>query len=202
MGSRRHLWRPDKDTTILTISGSLGEWPRPSARRHPRRPGSKYSRGCSMSDRIAHYNILSSVGSGAMGPVYRARDTKLGRTVAIRVVTQGMDDPAQRARALDLGSALHRAHASACRHPFRGGRAAGINLPGLRIHLGREAERRPGRPSDECPPGARSRLPAGRRAGGRPRPRTRARRPHRLGGHCHAEGTREDPGLRAIRLSS
>ncbi len=55
-----------------------------------------------MSDRIAHYNILSAVGSGTLGPVYRARDTILGRTVAIRVVTQGMDDPAQRARALDL----------------------------------------------------------------------------------------------------
>ena len=55
-----------------------------------------------MSDRIAHYNILSTVGSGALGPVYRARDTIHGRTVAIRVLTQGMDDPAQRARALDL----------------------------------------------------------------------------------------------------
>jgi TolB-like protein len=55
-----------------------------------------------MSDRIAHYNILSAVGSGALGPVYRARDTILGRTVAIRLITQGMDDPAQRARALDL----------------------------------------------------------------------------------------------------
>jgi eukaryotic-like serine/threonine-protein kinase len=55
-----------------------------------------------MSDRIAHYNILSTVGSGALGTVYRARDTILGRTVAIRVLTEGMADPAQRARALDL----------------------------------------------------------------------------------------------------
>jgi TolB-like protein len=55
-----------------------------------------------MSDRIAHYNILSTVGSGALGAVYRARDTILGRTVAIRVLTDGMDDPAQRARTLDL----------------------------------------------------------------------------------------------------
>jgi TolB-like protein len=55
-----------------------------------------------MSDRIAHYNILSTIGSGALGTVYRARDTKLGLTVAIRVLTEGMDDPAQRARALDL----------------------------------------------------------------------------------------------------
>jgi TolB-like protein len=55
-----------------------------------------------MSDRIAHYNILSTVGSGVLGTIYRARDTKLGLTVAIRVLTEGMNDPAQRARALDL----------------------------------------------------------------------------------------------------
>jgi len=55
-----------------------------------------------MSDRIAHYNILSTIGAGAMGTVYRARDTVHGRTVAIRVITDGMDDPARRARALDL----------------------------------------------------------------------------------------------------
>jgi serine/threonine protein kinase len=55
-----------------------------------------------MSDRIAHYNILSAIGSGALGTVYRARDTVHGRTVAIRVLTEGMDDPAQRALALDL----------------------------------------------------------------------------------------------------
>jgi TolB-like protein len=55
-----------------------------------------------MSDWIGHYNILSTIGTGILGPVYRARDTKHGRTVAIRVLTQGMEDPAQRARALDL----------------------------------------------------------------------------------------------------
>src|SRR5512139_564308 len=55
-----------------------------------------------MSDWIGHYNILSTIGTGALGPVYRARDTKVGRTVAIRVLAQGMEDPAQRARALDL----------------------------------------------------------------------------------------------------
>jgi TolB-like protein len=55
-----------------------------------------------MGDRIAHYNILSTIGAGALGTVYRARDTVHGRTVAIRVITDGMDDPARRARALDL----------------------------------------------------------------------------------------------------
>jgi serine/threonine protein kinase len=35
---------------------------------------------------IAHYNLLQRMGEGALGEVYRARDTKFGRTVAIKLV--------------------------------------------------------------------------------------------------------------------
>src|SRR5215217_4848470 len=38
-----------------------------------------------MSGSIAHYNLLDRVGEGALGDVYRARDTKVGRTVALKV---------------------------------------------------------------------------------------------------------------------
>jgi len=55
-----------------------------------------------MSESIAHYEILGEIAAGTFGPVYRARDTKVGRTVAIRVVSAGMAEPAQRARAIDL----------------------------------------------------------------------------------------------------
>ena len=35
---------------------------------------------------IAHYNLLEPIGRGALGEVYRARDTKVGRTVALKVL--------------------------------------------------------------------------------------------------------------------
>src|SRR5258708_4236324 len=39
-----------------------------------------------MIESLGHYKILDRIGTGGLGDVYRARDTRAGRTVAIKVV--------------------------------------------------------------------------------------------------------------------
>src|SRR5258708_1107368 len=46
--------------------------------------------------RIGPYEVLSAIGAGGMGEVYRARDTKLNRDVAIKVLPAAMAQDAER----------------------------------------------------------------------------------------------------------
>src|SRR6186997_2118410 len=63
--------------------------------------------------RIGSYEILESAGSGAMGEVFRARDTRLGRLVAIKFVAAALQHNDTAAARLEREARL----ASSLNHP-------------------------------------------------------------------------------------
>jgi len=55
-----------------------------------------------MFESLGQYKILDRIGAGGMGEVFRARDTRLGRTVAVKVIGPEIaGDPLRRARFLE-----------------------------------------------------------------------------------------------------
>jgi serine/threonine-protein kinase len=55
-----------------------------------------------MPESVAHYNLLERIGEGGLGEVYRARDTKVGRTVALKLPSPTLlSDVARRSRFMD-----------------------------------------------------------------------------------------------------
>src|SRR2546421_11510602 len=60
---------------------------------------------------LGHYKILEQIGKGGMGEVYRARDTRLGRDIAIKVLPSAFSSDADRLRLFEqearAGSALN-----------------------------------------------------------------------------------------------
>jgi serine/threonine-protein kinase len=58
---------------------------------------------------IAHYNLLEPIGGGGLGEVFRARDTKVGRTVALKLVDPRIEaSPALLSRLLEDARAAAR----------------------------------------------------------------------------------------------
>src|SRR5262245_15399992 len=78
---------------------------------------------------IGHYQIISLVGKGGMGEVYRARDTKLGRAVALKILPKEMSVDVERMRRFNREAKA----ASALNHPnvahiYEIGDAEGVNF--------------------------------------------------------------------------
>ena len=62
---------------------------------------------------LGPYEILGPLGAGGMGEVYRARDTRLNRTIAIKVLPSGLADDRDRLRRFEQEAQA----ASALNHP-------------------------------------------------------------------------------------
>ncbi len=63
--------------------------------------------------RLGPYEIVSAIGAGGMGEVYRARDSRLGREVAVKVLPASLSDDADRLRRFEQEARA----ASALNHP-------------------------------------------------------------------------------------
>src|SRR5262249_47967202 len=62
---------------------------------------------------LGPYEILSALGAGGMGEVYRAKDTRLGREVAVKVLPASFSQDAERLRRFEQEAKA----ASALNHP-------------------------------------------------------------------------------------
>src|SRR5260370_1970075 len=79
--------------------------------------GATWRRGsmAEIPERIGHYRVLSKVGEGGMGVVYKAEDQRLERVVALKVIREFDGDSSRRNRFWqEARTAAQVAHPNAC----------------------------------------------------------------------------------------
>ena len=141
--ARRSPGNTEAKRLTANRSTSVATWPRvnhqrPRAREPARAAPDRIMRATSVAikpgTRIGVYEIVCSLGVGGMGEVYRARDTKLKRDVAVKVLPAAFADDVDRVARLTREARL----LASLNHPHIGtiyGFEDGGNLPALVLEL-------------------------------------------------------------------
>src|SRR5262252_8083736 len=83
---------------------------------------------------ISHYRIISKIGAGGMGEVYRAQDTKLNRTIALKILPPELAADEDRMRRFvqeaQAAAALNHPHIA---HIYEIGEAAGTHYIAMEL---------------------------------------------------------------------
>ena len=148
--------------------------------------------------RLGVYEVLAPLGAGGMGEVYRARDTRLGREVAIKVLPASLaGDPDRLMRFEREAKTLAALNHPTSRRSTASEEAGGSPRPGHGARGGRGSGGAHRKRAAAARRGAADRAANRRGARGRARRRHRAPRPEARQHQGAAGRHREGAGLRA-----
>ncbi|MDX1948349.1 MAG: protein kinase [Pirellulaceae bacterium] len=86
LGTDSHPPALPDDKTVISQRPPVGDAPPPTL------PSSQQLGESLVGKRLEHYDLVEFVGGGGMGAVFRASDTRLGRTVAVKVLSRDHTD--------------------------------------------------------------------------------------------------------------